>query len=307
MSKQGEIRRYSLIIEKIKHGQFPTFPEIKSFLYDHGFEVGDRTIQRDIEQIRSEFGIEIKYDRNKRGYCIDYETSLNIESFFHFLEIVNTAELLTESLLESKDALKHISFDTGGGLKGIENLKPLLRAVLQNRKVIFKHYNFQTEKVTDYILKPYLLREYLNRWYVVGIVVDTRDLKIFGIDRILDLKISADTFKPDAKLNPARLFDQTIGLVFSKNKAQNVILSFTHTQGKYVKTLPLHKSQKVLIDNEDECRISLYVIPNYELTQEILKHGDTVKVIEPEWLALEIQQSLKRTLERYNVKTDHNG
>ncbi len=307
MSKQGEIRRYSLIIEKIRHGQFPTFPEIKNFLYDHGFEVGDRTIQRDIEQIRFEFGIEIQYNRNRRGYCIDYENSLNIESFFHFLEIVNTAELLTESLLESKDTLKHISFDTGGGLKGIENLKPLLRSVLQKRKITFRHYNFQTEKITDYTLNPYLLREYLNRWYVVGVVADTRDLRIFGIDRILDLKISADTFTSDNKLDPARLFDQTIGLVFSQNKVQHVILSFTPTQGKYVKTLPLHKSQKVLIDNEDECRISLHVIPNYELKQEILRHGDTVKVIEPEWLVCEIRQLLKRTLEKYNDKTDLNG
>ena len=70
-------------------------------------------------------------------------------------------------------------------------------------------------------------------------------------------------------------------------------------QGKYIKTLPLHKSQKVLVDNEKECRIALRVVPNYELTQEILMHGDTVRVLEPAWLAEKIQQILKRTLEKY--------
>lgn len=299
MSKYGEVRRYSLIIERIKCGHYPTFLEIKDFLYAQGFQVGDRTIQRDIEQIRVEFGIEIKYDRIRRGYCIDYENSLNVESFFHFLEIVNTAELLTESLMESKDALKHISFDTGGGLKGIENLKPLLKAVIENRKISFNHYNFQTEKVTAYTLKPYLLREYLNRWYVIGIVDGTKTLRIFGIDRVRDLDIKAETFTPDQNLDPACLFDQTIGLMFSQNTVQDVVLSFTHTQGKYIKTLPLHKSQKVLIDNEKECRIALRVIPNYELTQEILMHGDSVKVMEPAWLAEKIQQILKRALEKY--------
>lgn len=299
MSKHGEVRRYSLIIEKIKCGHYPTFLEIKDFLYTQGFQVGDRTIQRDIEQIRCEFGIEVKYDRIRRGYCIDYETSLNVESFFHFLEIVNTAELLTESLMESKDALKHISFDTGGGLKGIENLKPLLKAVIENRKIAFNHYNFQTERVTAYNLKPYLLREYLNRWYVIGIVDGTKTLRIYGIDRIRDLDIKAETFIPDQSLNPACLFDQTIGLMFSQNTLQDVVLSFTHTQGKYIKTLPLHKSQKVLVDNERECRVSLRVIPNYELTQEILMHGDSVKVLEPAWLAEKIQQILKRALEKY--------
>jgi len=299
MSKHAEIRRYSLVIEKIRNGQYPSFREIRDFLHQQGFQVGDRTIQRDMEQIRFEFGIEIKYNHTRRGYFIDYENSVNIESFFHFLEIVNTAELLTQSLLESKDALRHISFDTGGGLKGIHNLKPLLRAIREHRKIFFKHYNFQTEKTTDYIVKPYLLREYQNRWYVVGIVEDTKKLRIFGIDRITNLEVKAETFACDQFPNPVSLFDHTIGLVFSQNTVQDVILSLTPTQGKYIKTLPLHRSQEILIDNAEECKIKLHVIPNYELTQEILRLGDTVKVLEPEWLATEIRQILKNTLKQY--------
>mgnify|MGYP000866146711 FL=1 len=299
MSKHAEIRRYSLVIEKIRNGQYPSFREIRDFLHQQGFQVGDRTIQRDMEQIRFEFGIELKYNHTRRGYFIDYENSVNIESFFHFLEIVNTAELLTQSLLESKDALRHISFDTGGGLKGIHNLKPLLRAVRERRQVSFLHYNFQTDKTTDYTVKPYLLREYQNRWYVVGVVRDTKKLRIFGIDRITDLEVKAETFDPGLIPDPASLFDHTIGLFLSQNTLQTVVLSFTPTQGKYVKSLPLHKSQEILVDNGQECRIRLYVIPNYELTQEILRLGDTVKVLEPEWLATEIRQILKKTLKQY--------
>lgn len=299
MSKHGTIRRYTLEIEKIRRGQFPSFQEIKDYLFEHGFEIGDRTIQRDIEQIRFEFGIEIKYDRDKNFYYIDYENSLNIESFFRFLEIVNTAELLTESLLESKDSLKHISFDTGGGLKGIENLKPLLKAIKDNRKISFTHFNFHTEKSRKYTLKPYLLKEYQNRWYVVGIIGGFNEFRTFGIDRIENLEIKTETFKPDKKLNPIEMFNKTIGLVYSENTPQTIVLSFTPTQGKYVKTLPLHTSQRILIDDEQECRISLEVVPNYELTQQTLKHGETVKVVEPQWLKDEIKGILKRTLGNY--------
>lgn len=299
MSKHGTIRRYTLEIEKIRHGQFPSFQEIKDYLFEHGFEIGDRTIQRDIEQVRFEFGIEIKYDRDKNGYYIDYENSLNIESFFRFLEIVNTAELLTESLLESKDSLKHISFDTGGGLKGIENLKPLLKAIKDNRKISFTHFNFHTEKSRKYTLKPYLLKEYQNRWYVVGIIGGFKELRTFGIERIENLEIKTETFKPDKKLNPIEMFNKTIGLVYSENTPQTIVLSFTPTQGKYVKTLPLHSSQRILIDDEQECRVSLEVVPNYELTQQIFKHGETVKVIEPQWLKDEIKGILERTLGKY--------
>lgn len=299
MSKHGTIRRYSLEIEKISRGQFPSFQEIKDYLFEHGFEIGDRTIQRDIEQIRFEFGIEIKYDRDKNGYYIDYENSLNTESFFRFLEIVNTAELLTESLLESKDSLKHISFDTAGGLKGIENLRPLLKAIKDNRKISFTHFNFHTEKSRKYTLKPYLLKEYQNRWYVVGIIGGISEFRTFGIDRIENLEIKTETFKPDKKLNPIEMFNKTIGLVYSENTIQTIVLSFTPTQGKYIKTLPLHPTQKILIDDENECRISLEIIPNYELTQQILKYGASIKVIEPKWLADDIKEILKRTLKEY--------
>ena len=299
MSKHGTIRRYTLEIEQIKRGQFPSFSEIKDYLFEHGFEIGDRTIQRDIEQIRFEFGIEIKYDKNKNGYYIDYENSLNIESFFRFLEIVNTAELLTESLLESKDSLKYISFDTGGGLKGIENLKPLLMAIKDNREISFTHYNFNTEKSKKHTIKPYLLKEYQNRWYIVGIISGFEEFRTFGIDRIESLEVSTEIFTPDKKLNAAMRFSQTIGIVYNAYTVQTIVLSFTANQGNYIKTLPLHSSQHVLVDDESEYRVSLDVAPNYELIQQILKHGETVKVIEPEWLTTEIRGILERTLKKY--------
>lgn len=299
MSKHGTIRRYTLEIEKIRFNHFPSFKELKDYLYEHGFEIGDRTIQRDIEQIRFEFGIEIKYDRDKNGYYIDYENSLNTESFFRFLEIVNTAELLTESLVESKDSLKYISFDTGGGLKGIEYLKPLLKAIKEKRKISFTHFNFHTNKTRNYAMKPYLLKEYQNRWYVIGIIGGYKDFRTFGIDRIEQLEVKAETFIPDNELDPNKIFSQTIGLVYSESSVQEVILSFTPSQGKYIKTLPFHISQRIIIEDETEFRISLEVVPNYELIQQILKHGDTVRVLEPEWLATEIEQNLKRTIQKY--------
>ena len=166
MSKHGTIRRYALIIEKLKSNRHPSFEEIREHLFNVGFEISDRTIQRDIEQIRYEFGIEIIYDRLKNGYYIDYENSINIESFFKFLEIVNTAELLTESLLESKNSLKHILFESEGNLKGLERLKSLLRAIKENRTIAFTHYNFTTENTKHFIIEPYLLREYQGRWYI---------------------------------------------------------------------------------------------------------------------------------------------
>jgi predicted DNA-binding transcriptional regulator YafY len=301
MSKHGTIRRYTLIIEKINRGQYPSFEIIKDHLFEHGFEISARTIQRDIEQIRFEFGIEIVYDRLKNGYFIDLENSLNIESFFRFLEIVNTAELLSESLAESKDSLKYISFDNIGNLQGIQNLKSLLHAIKQKREISFNHTNFHSGNTKNYILKPYLLKEYLNRWYVVGKIRDQKEFRTFGIDRITELEVRDKNFTHQSGINPAELFENIIGVVYSLDTQQKVVLSYTPTQGKYIKTLPLHKSQKIISENEKELIIELDIIPNYELTQKILMHGDTVKVVEPKWLAEEIKEILKNTLKKYKI------
>ncbi len=126
MSKHGSIRRYSLIIEKIDRNQYPDFSTIKDFLYEHGFEVSDRTIQRDIEQIRFDFGIEITYDPARKGYFINEQETYGVEGFIRFLEIANTADLLTETLMDGKEALNYIEFESAGELKGLKYLKQLL-------------------------------------------------------------------------------------------------------------------------------------------------------------------------------------
>jgi predicted DNA-binding transcriptional regulator YafY len=190
MSRQGTIRRYTLIIEKINSGQYPSFQTIQDYLDDFGFSLSKRTIERDIAAIRNEFGIEITFNQYKEGFYIDEENSINMESFLRFLEIVNTAELLTQSLADSKETLDYISFDKGGGLKGIEYLKPLLKAIKEHRKIKFRHFSFQTEKSRKYTMKPYLLKEYQNRWYVVGIVPGINELRTIGLDRIKDLELS---------------------------------------------------------------------------------------------------------------------
>ncbi len=300
MSKHGTIRRYTLIIEKIGRNQYPTFELIKDYLFEHGFEVSSRTIQRDIEQIRFEFGIEIKYDRSRSGYCIDTKSSINMDSFLRFFEIVNTAELLTESLKESKDILNYISFESYGGLRGIEYLKPLLFAIKNHRSVAFTHENFDSGKQRKYFVRPYLLKEYQNRWYLVGVIGDSNEFRTFGIDRILNLEVQKEAFRPKAKINPAELFENTVGLTYSFNELEEVVLSFTPLQAKYVKSLPLHKSQEIIEDNEKEVQVRLRIIPNFEFKQKIMMLGETVKVIEPKWLANDIKESLTSALKNYN-------
>ncbi len=299
MSSQGTIRRFTLIIEKIKFRKCPSFSELKDYLNEHSFEISSRTLQRDIEQIRVEFGIEIKYDRTKNGYYIDENLSNNLDSFFRFLELVSTADMLTQSLREGKNALGFISFESDGNLKGIEHLKSILFAIKNRRKISFTHYNYWTGKQNQYLINPYLLKEYQNRWYVVG-KIDSEQYRTFGIDRIENLEIKTEVFKLLKTEYPLRLFENIVGLTYSDGKIEEVVLSFNPIQGKYIKSLPLHKSQQIIKDDKTATVISLQVIPNFELQQKILMLGDAVKVIKPKWLANEIKATLRLALKQYS-------
>ena len=299
MSQQGIVHRQSLILEKIKQNQFTPMADILDFLNRHGFEHAQRTIERDIRKLREEFGVEITSDKYNRGYYIDKEKSADFESLLNFMELSVTAELFGGKLGKINKNIQHISFDKKGDLKGITHLNPLLKAIREHRKITFRHTNFHINKSRLYTIKPYLLRQYQNRWYIIGIIANLIEFKTFGIDRISDLTVQTNTFIPNPKLNPLDDFDQIVGLTYSYGKREKVILSFTATQGKYIQALPIHPSQKELVNNETEYRISLNLIPNYELSQQILMYGDTVKVIEPQHLVDDIKTHLKRAYENY--------
>lgn len=302
MSLQGTIHRYSIILDQLSRSRCPSFSDLKEHLFDQGFEVSERTIQRDIEQIRNEFGIDVAYDRSTNGYYIEEENSPGLHTFLRFLYIVRTGLLLADSLKDSREAMKYISFEYESDSGNVFWLSDLMSAIREHRKVRFNHINFHTDTQKVFTISPYLLREYQGRWYVIGKVDRLGELRTFGMDRILELEILETGFSPPAAEKVRALFDHVIGLVYSEGEITEVELSFTPVQGRYIKSLPLHTSQEVIIDNQEEVRVRLTVIPNYELIQKILSHGDRVKVIRPECLADEVMGYLERALGRYGKK-----
>ena len=148
------------------------------------------------------------------------------------------------------------------------------------------------------IMHPFLLKEYRNRWYVIGKVTGIAELRIYGIDRISDLQITKEKFK-SRENNVADLFENTIGLLYDEHPLEAVILSCDPIEAKYMKSLPWHKSQTLVSENSKESIFKLLITPNYELKQKILMLGPNVKVVKPAWLAKEIKDSLMNTLKQY--------
>lgn len=301
MSSFATIRRYYLIYEKVSQGRRPTFAQIHSTLVDHGFEISERTLQRDIERLRRDFSIEILYDKTTNGYYIDDENTIKPDVFMRFLDIVGTAEVLSESLKNSKDTLRFLHFEAQGYFQGSAFIPIVLTAIQKKKYISYKHKGFHATKAKEWMLAPYLLKEYQNRWYVIGIPQGSDAFLSFGLDRIRDLKMTTKGFKRD-KEGPEALLENTIGLTWSVSELQEVIFSITKPQDKYTKTLPLHHSQEVVEEDDKKTVFRIYVHPNYELMQKLLSQGWRLTVLKPEKLANDIKEEFEKSLKNYAGK-----
>lgn len=298
MSQYKTIKRYALLIELIDKFE-PDFGTIKDTYELHGHNKSDRTIQRDIQYIRHYFGIDIEYSGEYSRYRLNRQGSPNLANFMRFIELANTAAIIVEGLQDGREAISYMDFESDGSLRGYDLLEPLLHAIRNHRLIRFSYEKYKDNKQNDYCLQPLLLKEFQNRWYLVGLRDDIRQLRVFGIDRISKLDILNKTFKPQRNFRPLDMFRHTIGINSTENEPEFVELSFTELQGKYAKALPWHHSQETLVDSEEEFRISLYVNPNLELVQRILATGSAVKVLKPRWLADRIRKELQKSLEHY--------
>ena len=299
MSYQGKLKRYLLVIQKINNRPDCRFNDIYDDLYDEGFEISSRTLQRDIEQIRNEFGIEIKYNSSNRGYRIEKEEAQDTDVLMQLLSINDTAEILISSMKEGNSFKKYLQFENKKTFVGTEHIKGLLVAAQKSKRIKITHKGFDAPKEKEYSVEPYILKEFRGRWYVWGKIEGKREFRTFGLDRIIKLSSTNKNFERDKKIDPEQIFADNIGVVYSNEAPKEIILNFTAQMGKYVKTVPIHASQQILEENEKFCKLRIFVHINHELKNIILSYGPDVKVESPKILANEIKQLLKKAAKHY--------
>jgi len=299
MSRRGAIHRYFLIIEKIRSVGSPSFEELSRHLENQGFEITTRTLQRDIRDLRDEFDIDITYDRQKNGYCIENQRPEGAATIQE-LEAAMEADVILSSFKDIRAMRTIVSFDGTGTMRGIGQLRPLLFALKNHRVVEFDHESFETGARKHLRVRPRRLKEYDGRWYLCAEIPKVPRLLTIGIDRIENLVVTDTVF-----VNPgpsAGFLEHVIGVSGSDEVPVDVVLEFTPHQGRYLKTLPLHASQEVLEDNSDRLVIRIHVVENFELQQRILGYGSSVIVLEPRELAEKIAEELRKNVENYRER-----
>jgi len=262
MSKREYILRYFSIIKKLRFTQEATFNEIEDYLNQESNNTGyklsisKRTFQRDLDEIRSLFNIDIKYHFSRKVYYIPEDEQLDnqnhriLESFDIMNALNMTNHISSYVLLENRRPL------------GTEHMNGLLHAIQNHIIVSYDYLKFWEDEPSHRTVEPYALKEFKGRWYLLA--EDRKDhiLKTFGLDRIHNLTFASSTFKP--KISTVKIreqFQHCFGIINPEDaEPEKVELVFDAEQGQYIKTYPLHASQKITKENESEVNVSLNIL-----------------------------------------------
>ncbi len=195
-----------------------------------------------------------------------------------------------------------ISFESNHYLKGKELIGELFDAVLNNIVLDVSYQDFKSPEPYPVLFHPYYLKQYNGRWFVFGYDEHTDQIRNLALDRIQEfVKTSKAYRKTDIiwENEEEGYFDDIIGVSKPyEGEIQNIELLFDIDRAPYIETKPIHPSQSSS-RVENGLIVKLKVIPNFELEQQILSFGESVKVISPQFLAEKIQSRLTSALSRY--------
>lgn len=139
-----------------------------------------------------------------------------LEDFDHFSEMADVVGRLQDKLSISKSNRKPIiHFDSMPNLKGLELLNPLYNYIANKQTLRIMYQSFNAKEANEYILYPYLLKEYRNRWFLFGSVKKDLVLYNLALDRMLSIEPIEEPFRENPKFDSEKFFDDVIGV--SKN------------------------------------------------------------------------------------------
>lgn len=296
MSRREGIQRHRFIIHQLSkrpssYEEIQNFLELQESLSEDKLTCSQRTLQRDIREIRTDYGIIIKNDRSRNLYYIAEDGREE-----HSERLMETFDLYNAMRL-GNNFKDHLLFENRKAL-GTGHMNGLLHAIRNRRQVEFTYEKFYDGSVTKRTVKPLAIKEARNRWYLIG--EDRGLVKNFGLDRMSDLEILEKKFKPVEGFDVHEEFQHHFGIINGTGEEpQKVVLSFTPTEGRYVHSLPLHHSQHEILRNKKEHRFEYFLVPTYDFRMELLSYGNTVKVLEPASLKKDIVKQLELALAAY--------
>ena len=179
---------------------------------------------------------------------------------------------------------------------GEEFLQTIIQALKANRKLLITYQRFGQDSYEKTIF-PYALKLFHQRWYLLAFT--GRHYATYSLDRMLSVSLTEETFERPDDFSPEAYFSEYYGILTDDTPMAHVVIRTYGSTPNYLRTLPLHASQKELQSTDEYTDFSLDIRPTADFINTLLSHSDGLEVLEPADLRLNIREILTRTLNRY--------
>lgn len=245
-----------------------------------------------------------------------------VEMLSRFKGLPNYA-WLTRTLTELKvrfglegTAKDSVAFAHNDNLKGLRWFEPLFNAINAKQVVEVAYHRFG-HPVRKRVIHPYQLRQYNNRWYLVGKEDRQQDrfqFVVLPIDRMSDVRIKTDeVFRPESAYALEQHFKNNVGVsIQPEGRIENVLVKAWSYAVDYMETKPIHPSQREVESGEFRVESGGTVVPykvfrmdlgvNEELVQQLLVYADQCEILAPESLKAKIHERAEAILKANPVK-----
>ena len=293
--------------------------------------VSKRTIQLDIQLMRSDklgynAPIEVydkKYYRYEdESYSITdipltendmsvlsetVEMLKQFKDFSLFSELGGIINKLEDKIYTEKThSSSIIHLDKNESLKGLQFLDELYMAIVKKVCLTITYQSFKAREASKINFHPYILKEFNNRWFLIGTPTKESVIRNLALDRIISVEYNLDIPYVKGDFDGDDYYKNTIGVTVLNDSSLKVIkLKINRLNAPYVLTKPFHSSQKTIERLEDgSVIIELTVHTNYELERLILGFGSSIEVLSPRDLKRRITRNLANALANYESKIE---
>ncbi|MBQ2174451.1 MAG: WYL domain-containing protein [Alphaproteobacteria bacterium] len=293
------VGKYVWLVETIYNAGRITYDDINKKWQQEDFdgkELPLRTFHKWRIAVEEMFGLNIECER-KGGYHYYIGNPEEIENRglrSWLLSTISVSNLLLDSQqLKSRILLEEVP-------SGVKYLSLIIDAMKTGNVVQIEYQSFWRKESSTLILKPYCVRLFKQRWYLLAYNSDYNELRTYSLDRIQDFKKLADTFTIPDSFNAQEYFENYYGIIVKRGEVEDVKLRASKEQANYLRSLKLHHSQQEVETHEDYSIFTYRLCPELDFIIEIMSMGERVEVLEPKQLRNQIAESAEQLSRLYN-------
>ena len=289
-------RQYIWIINTLTVYRKLTFEELNQMWQDDGVAYGNplqrSSFNRHRDAILDMFGIVIDCEPRTYKYYLSNREVLSDNSIENWL----FSTLAVHGVLADGAAVKERLVLENTPV-GEQYLDIIIRAIRSNHRLRIGYQKFEAEGY-EKVVCPYALKLFRQRWYLLALN-DENQMRIYALDRVTMMDLTDETFEIPTSFSAQTYFSEYFGVLTTDTPLTHVVIRAHKWMPNYLRTLPLHHSQRELESTPEYTDFSYDIRPTSDSLRELLRHSDGIEVLQPQKLREKMRQMIVETLKRY--------